>query len=96
MALLSNLVDIVHASRAGDNLSGITMSTFNHSLNTNPDIVFTQMRSVQAVAAQANPALFWVGSNVSLSTIGFAVPSAASAPTVAYDIFTWFIWSAIR
>lgn len=96
MALLSKLIDVQTVSRAGDNLTGVTLSTLFHSLTTTPQAVMMQLRSVQAIGAQANPSLLWPGANGSVVSIAYAQPSAASAPTIMYDAYVIRFHSLIQ
>lgn len=73
-------------SRAGDGLTGITQAAIAHSLPaTNPQVLFMQLRSVQAVGH--GPAVMLLGQrgNASQNTAGYMIASTASCPTIEYD-----------
>lgn len=91
MAILGTYVDRALNTRAGDNLSGVTMTTLAHSLATNPDSVVPVLRSVQGIDMNQAPGLIGLRGNGSLNTIGFAVPTTRSAPTIEFEVlsFTW-------
>lgn len=85
MPILGHLMDRQIVTRAADNLVGVTMSTLNHSLPaTNPQSILLNLRSVEEIDIQGNPALFAQG-NASLITIGYAAPSSATCPTVEFE-----------
>lgn len=96
MALLSKLIDVQTSTRAGDALTGVTLSTLFHSLVTTPQAVMLQMRSVAALGHQPNPVLMVPGFNGSVVSIGFAVPSTASAPTIMFDAYVLRFHSLIQ
>lgn len=100
MAILGTLIDKQTVSRAGDGLTGVTLTTLSHSIPaTNPDTVIPVLRSVQAVGgngANALPVLLGHGANASLLTVGFAMPSAVSCATILYDVVAFSFHSIIR
>lgn len=96
MALLAKLIDVQTVSRAGDDLKGVTLSTLFHSLTTTPQAVIFALRSVAAIGVQPNPVVMWPGANGSVVSIGYAVPSTASAPTFMYDAYTIRFHSLIQ
>lgn len=96
MAILGKLIDKTTVSREGDALKGVTLASLAHSLPaTNPDIVLPVLRSVQEVGHQPAVQLLGLGGNASLATIGYAVGSTASCPTVMFDVYTAVIHSLI-
>ena len=99
MAILGKLVDRYTASRAGDDLHGVTVVTAPHSLPaTNAEVMIPVVRSVQELAVGVP--LFVplaVGSNASLSSIGWAATnSTASMPTIYYNIISVVFHSVVR
>lgn len=96
MAILSTYIDKTTVSRAGDALLGVTVATLQHSLATNPDTVLPVLRSVQGIGHQPSAAVFGLGANASIATIGYAVGSTASAPTLMFDVLAVFFHSLIR
>lgn len=96
MAILGKLIERQLVSRAGDDLSGVTLATLAHSLETNPETVLVQHRSIQEVGHQPNPQLLGVGGNASIATIGYAVPSTASCPTVYFEALAIYWHSTVR
>jgi hypothetical protein len=96
VAIIGTLIDKTTVSRAGDALVGVTLATLAHSLPaTNPTIVLPVLRSVQGIAAQAPVQVLGLGGNASIATIGFAAASAASTPTVMFDVYTAVVHSLI-
>ena len=99
MAILGTYVDRATSTRAGDNLNGVTMTTLAHSLATNPDAVIPVLRSVEGLAATSLrpiPVLFAMRGNGSLNTVGFAVPTSQSAPTLEYEVVSFTFHSTMR
>ncbi len=100
MSLLGTLIHQTTVSRAGDDLSGATFATLAHSLPaTNPEILLPIMRSVEAVGGNGSNGLLkllGLGGNASLATIGYAMASCVSAPTVMYDVLAIVFHSMIR
>jgi hypothetical protein len=91
VAIIGTLIDKTTVSRAGDALVGVTLATLAHSLPaTNPTIVLPVLRSVQAPVQ-----VLGLGGNASIATIGFAAASAASTPTVMFDVYTAVVHSLI-
>lgn len=86
MAIIGNLWDRTLSTRAGDALSGVTLTTLAHSLPaTNPHIFIVAMRSIEGVGVNSALVMFGLRGNASLNTVGFRTSSAASAPTVEYE-----------
>lgn len=97
MAILGTLIDKTTISRAGDALFGVTLATLSHSLPaTNPEMVLPILRSVQGIGHQPGVALLGLGGNASISTIGYAVGSTASCPTLLADVYAQVFHSIIR
>lgn len=100
MAILGRLIDKQTVSRAGDDLAGVTLAALNHSLPaTNPEMVLPILRSVQAVGGNGSnglPALLGLGGNASQITVGYAMASAVSCPTVMYDVYAAVLHTIIR
>ncbi len=100
MSLLGVLIHQTTISRAGDDLKGVTLATLAHSLPaTNPEVLLPIMRSVQAVAGNGSnglPELLGLGGNASIATIGYAMASCVSCPTVMYDVLAIVFHSVIR
>ena len=97
MAIFGTLFDRTLASRAGDALTGITLTTLAHSLPaTNPEIMIPVMRSVQAIGFQPHVTLLGLRGNASLNTIGFVVASTASCPALEYEVVSAVLHSIVR
>lgn len=97
MAILGTYVDRALSTRAGDNLVGVTLTTLAHSLATSPDAVIPVLRSVQDIGDNnPNPKIMALRGNGSLNTIGFAVPTTRSAPTVEYEVVSFTFHSVVR
>lgn len=95
--LLGTFIDKTTRSRAGDDFKGVSLGlTQSHSLGTTPDTVMAVLRSVQEVGAQAPLQVLGLGGNASILTFGFAGASAASAPTILYDLYAIYWMSMIR
>jgi hypothetical protein len=92
MALLNYLMDVTR----GVTLAGYTITSFNHSLGTTPDITLTQGRSY--ASASCNAALFALDRTATCSTVGMAGASLnlAAPQTVSFDLWAISWWSAIR
>lgn len=98
MAILGTFVDRALSSRAGDALRGVTLTTLSHSLPaTGPEMMVPVLQSIQDVGA-ANPVcvMFGIRGNASLNTVGFAVPSTGSAPTVSFENYSIVFHSLMR
>ncbi len=64
-----------------------------------PEVLLPIMRSVQAVAGNGSnglPELLGLGGNASIATIGYAMASCVSCPTVMYDVLAIVFHSVIR
>lgn len=96
MAILSTYIDKTTVSRVGDDLKGVTVGTLSHSLATNPDTVLCNVRSIAAIGVQPSVSLLGLGANASIATIGYAIGSTASCPTVMFDVFSIYFQSKIR
>lgn len=91
MSLLGTLID----KNAGNTLTGVTLTTYNHSLGTTPDLTLTNLRS--ALSATAHGRLYAVGANASLSTVGLAAASVALGSNLNYfDVWNVYFHSSIR
>lgn len=91
LALLGTRIDV----NAGQTLTGITMSTYAHSLGTTPDLVLANLKS--ANTATAHGALVAIGGNASLNTVGLQGASVALASNLAsFDVVSFYFWSGIR
>ena len=97
MPILGTYVDRTLSTRVGDALVGVTMTTLAHSLATSPDAVIPVMRSIANVAdTNPNPVLFALRGNGSLNTVGFAVPTTRSAPTIEFEVISYTYHSTMR
>ncbi len=97
MAIFGSLFDRTLQSRAGDDLSGVTLTTVPHSLPaTNPEILLTQLRSVAEIGHQPAVVMMGLRGNASLNTVGFAVSSTGSCPTVEYEVISAVLHTMIR
>lgn len=91
MSIIGTFID----RNAGNTLTGVTLSTYAHSLGTTPDMVMPILKS--ANTATAPGALVAPGGNASLSTVGLQAASVAlGSNLVAFDVYSWYFWSAIR
>lgn len=84
MSILGTLTDRL----AGATLSGVTLTTFPHSLPaTNPQFMGVQLRS--ALSATAPGAIVAVGGNASLLTVGLQAASVSlGSNLVFFDIYS--------
>ena len=99
MAILGTLVDRRTASRAGDAMKGVTLTTSAHSLPaTNAEVIIPVIKSVQELAVGVPVFnMFAVGSNASLASIGWAsTNSTASMPTIYFDVISIVFHSIVR
>jgi len=100
MSILGTLIDKTTISRAGDDLKGVTVATLAHSLpHTNPEIGIAAVKSIAAMGANGSnglPAVFVLGGNASIATLGYAMASCVSCPTVCADIVLIVPHSTIR
>lgn len=100
MAILGTLIDKKTISRVGDDLKGVTTATTAHSLPaTNPEILLPVVRSYAEMAGNGTnglPAVFALGGNASISTVGYAMASCVSCPTVMYDLVAMVFHSVIE
>jgi hypothetical protein len=93
MALLNTLIDKnIGASAAQQTLTPFTTTTFNHSLQTTPDLTLVNTVSVPSNTAIAYP--FAVGANASLATV--QVPSALGAGAAAFQVWNFFWHTIVR
>lgn len=96
MAIIGTFWDRNLASRAGDALSGVTQGSIAHSLPaTSPQVIFFTMRSVQAIGHQPAVVGMAIRGNQSLNTVGYAVSSTASCPTIEYEVTSAILHSII-
>lgn len=97
MAILGHLIDKTTVSRAGNASWGTQYFSLAHSLPaTNPELVLCVLRSAQEVGAAAGVSLLGLGGNASLATYGIYGASAASSPTLLFDVYSWVFYSTIR
>lgn len=97
MSILTKWIDVYTASRAGDDLKGVTLATVQHSLPaTSGDVQIPYLRSVQGIGHQPGVNVFAVGANSSIATVGWAVGSTASCPAVYYTLVSAMFHSIIR
>jgi len=100
MSILGTLIDKTTISRAGDDLKGVTAATLAHSLpHTNPEIGLAAVRSIEELGgdgARGLPAVFVVGGNASIATLGYAMASGVSCPTISANIVLIVPHSVIR
>lgn len=91
MALLGTFID----RNANNTLTGITLTTFAHSLGTTPDVVWANLKSANTATAPGD--LVAVGGNASLSTVGLQGATIAAASNLKFfDVYAQYFWSAIR
>jgi hypothetical protein len=104
MAILGTLVDRTTVSRAGNagtTTHRVELTTLAHSLPaTNPEAIFVNLRSVEAVAGAQVGTLrpFGLAGNASLATLGYEYGglSVISVPTVMFDVISVVYHSVIR
>lgn len=97
MSIFGTFVDRQLGTRVGDGVSGVALTTMAHSLPaTNPEIFLVGMRSVQAVGVQSAIGLLGLRGNASLNTVGFAISSSASTPTIEFEGVAAVLHSIIR
>lgn len=102
MAIFGTWWDRQLGTRAGDDLSagGVTMTTVAHSLPaTNPEVMICQMVSHAAVPTTyilGRITMFGMRGNASLNTVGFVGGTAASTPTVSFEVYSSVLHSKIR
>lgn len=89
MALLGTFID----KNSGITLSGVTTTTFNHSLAQQPDETRAQLKSVATASAYG---VLTFLANASLATVGLAAASAGTSGTVFFDLFNVYNHSLIR
>jgi hypothetical protein len=93
MALLLTLIDKnVGASAAQQTLTPFTTTTYNHSLNTTPDLTLVNVVSVPSNTTIAYP--FAVGANASLATV--QMPSSLGAAAAAFQVWNVYFHSVVR
>jgi len=92
MTIVGTLID----KRAGQTLTGVTLTTAPHSLPaTNPELMAVQLRSSLTATAPAD--LLMVGGNASLLTIGLNAASVSLGSNMDYfDIYSMVFHSVIR
>lgn len=91
MSIIGTFIDRV----AGNTLSGVTLTTYPHSLGTQPDVVWANLRSANTATAPGS--LVAVGGNASLSTIGLQAASVAAGSNLAFfDVYAQYFQSVIR
>lgn len=97
MAIFGTFWDRQLGTRAGDGVSGIALTTMAHSLPaTNAEIFIPVMRSQQGIGVQSAVTLLGLRGNASLNTIGFAISSSASTPTVEFEGVSAVLHTIIR
>lgn len=100
MSILGTLIDKTTISRAGDNLKGVTVATLAHSLpHTNPEIGVAAVRSVEELGGDGSnglPAVWVLGGNASIATVGYAMASGVSCPTISANVVLIVPHSIIR
>lgn len=100
MSILGTLIDKTTISRAGDDLKGVTTATVAHSLPaTNPELLLPVVRSHEEMGTNGTRGLvhvFGLGGNASIATVGYAMASCVSCPTVMYDLVAMVFHSVIR
>lgn len=91
MSILGTLID----RRVGDSLTGVTLTTFPHSLGQNPEEIRVQLKS--ALSATAPGAVIAVGANASLLTIGLQAASVSLGSNLVYfDTYSQVHHSVVR
>lgn len=100
MAILGTLVDKKTLSRVGDDLKGVTTATTAHSLPaTNPEMLLPIVRSYEEMGGWGTnglPEVLGLGGNASISTVGYAMASCVSCPTIMFDVFAIVFHSVMR
>ena len=99
MAILGKLIDKQTISVAGGSSDGVELLNYAHSLPaTNPEMVLPNLRSIELVAADGSnglPMVCGLGGNASQATVAIVMASAASVPTVMFDLYA-VVWHSIR
>jgi hypothetical protein len=91
MTILGSLID----KNASNTLTGVTMTTFAHSLGTTPDLQLVNQRSAISATAAGNIAA--IGANASLSTVGLQAASVSLGSNLTFfDIWSFYFHSVIR
>ncbi len=99
MALLGtfwNAIGPVTAAPVTGGAAIAAVAGYNHSLPTTPEVVVPVMRSLGVAANNGIPALIAQPGNASQVTVGYVLPSVASHPTIAFDIYAAMIHSSVR
>ncbi len=90
MAILGVYID----RNAGRTLTGVTLTTYPHSLGTTPSLVLTILKSSLTATAPAD--LYAVGGNASLSTVGLNAASVSLGSNMdSFDVYAWYLHSYI-
>ena len=91
MTILGTFID----RQASKTLTGNTLTTYPHSLATNPELMALQVRSVETATAPGQ--IIAVGGNASLLTIGLVGATIAAASNmVCFDMYSFLFHSIIR
>lgn len=91
MAIIGVYID----RTANATLSGVTLTTYPHSLGTTPDMVLPVLKSANTATSAGS--VIAIGGNASLSTVGLQAASiSAGSNLVVMDIYSWFFHSIIR
>jgi hypothetical protein len=101
MALLGTFWHVIGPCTAAPVTGGAALlnyGTYQHSLPTVPEVVIPVLRSIGSVGGQNNglPQLLALGGTATYCTVGWAMPSVASMPTIAFDIYAAMIHSGVR
>lgn len=79
----------------GKTLTGVTLTTFPHSLATNPELSAVQLRST--LTATAPGEVYVVGGNASIGTVGLNASSVSLGSNMSFfDIYSFLFHSVIR
>ena len=90
MAVLAFLMDVTRTNT----LAGVTSTTYNHSLATNPDLTLAVVRSVASATAYSQ--LCAIGANASIATVNLQQASTGAAHVTDFDLWNIYFHSEIR
>ena len=95
MTVQGTFVDVTRVSFATATTAAL-FAAVTHSLGADPSFVLAQAVSVGA--ASASPALLAFGHNASRTTVGLSACTlnVDACPTVAADVVSWLLHSAIK
>ena len=90
MSIIGTYIDRV----SGRTLTGITLTTYPHSLGTTPDMVKVVLKS--AVGLTSAPQPYAVGGNASLATVGLTDAPLGACSVAFFDVYSHYFHSIIR